>query len=131
MERLKTFFTDDGNLKAITFGLMVGTSLMALVSVAALIELEWSGTRTIANFFGFENIKQNVAVDLALVFMSAVLYWAECHRVEHNCIMRLIELQNEKIDCYSRHVDKLTSALLMAIKQHVETTKTEEKENEK
>ncbi len=125
MGKIKNFFTDDGNLKAITFGLMVGTSLMALFSVAALIEFEWNGTRAIADFFGFESIKQNVAVDLALAFMSAVLFWAECHRVEHKCIMRLIELQDEKIDCYRRHADKLTSALLTAIKQRVETTKDE------
>jgi hypothetical protein len=131
MGKIKNFFTDDDNLKAIMFGLMVGASLTASTAVAALIEFEWSGTRAIADFFGFENIKQVVAVYLALAFMSAVSYWMECHRVEHKCIMRLIELQNEKIDCYSRHVDKLTSALLMAIKQHVETTKTEEKENEK
>lgn len=131
MGKIKNFFTDDGNLKAITFGLMAGTSLTALIAVAALVELEWIGTRAIADFFGFENIKQNVAVDLALAFMSSVLFWAECHRIEHKCIMRLIELQNEKIDCYRRHADKLTSALLTAIKQRVETTKTEEKESEK
>lgn len=125
MGKIKNFFTDDGNLKAITFSLMAGTSLMALISVAALIELEWSGTRAIADFFGFENIKQNVAVDLALAFMSSVLFWAECHRIEHKCIMRLIELQDEKIDCYRRYADKLTSVLLTAIKQRVETTKDE------
>lgn len=125
MGKIKNFFTDDGNLKAITFGLMVGTSLTASIAVAALVELEWNGTRAIADFFGFESIKQNVAVDLAFAFISAVLFWAECHRVEHKCIMRLIELQNEKIDCYRRHADKLTSALLMAIKQRVETTKDE------
>lgn len=130
MGKIKNFFADYGNLKAITFGLMAGTSLMALISVAALIELEWSGTRAIADFFGFENIKQNVAIDLALAFVSAVLFWAECHLVEHKCIMRLIELQNEKIDCYRRHADRLTSALLTAIKQRVETTKMEEKESE-
>ena len=131
MGKIKDFFTDDDNLKAITFGLMVGTSLMALIAVAALVEFEWNGTRAIADFFGFENIKQNVAVDLALSFMSAVLYWAECHRVEHKCIMRLIELQNEEIDCYSRHADKLTSAILTAIKQRVETAKSEEEVSEK
>ena len=125
MGKFKNFFTNDGNLKAITFGLMVGSSLTALIAVAALIELEWSGTRAIADFFGFENIKQNVAVDLALAFMSAVLFWAECHRIEHKCIVRLIELQNEKIDCYRRYADKLTSVLLTAIKQRVETTKDE------
>ncbi len=125
MGKIKNFFTDDGNLKAITFGLMVGTSLTALISVAALVEFEWNETRAIADFFGFENIKQNVAADLALAFMSAVLFWAECHRVEHKCIMRLIELQNEKVDCYRQHADKLTSALLTAIKQRVETTKDE------
>lgn len=125
MGKIKNFFTDDGNLEAITFGLMVGTSLTALISVAALVEFEWNETRVIADFFGFESIKQNVAVNLALAFMSAVAYWAECHRVEHKCIMRLIELQNEKIDCYSRYVDKLTSALLTAIEQRVETTKDE------
>lgn len=113
MEKIKKFFTDDGNLKAITFGLMAGTSLMALISVAALIELEWSGTRAIADFFGFENIKQNVAVDLALAFVSAVSFWAECHRIEHKCIMRLIELQNEKIDRYCRYVDQLTEVILV------------------
>ena len=63
MGKIKNFFTDDGNLKAITFGLMVGTSLTALISVAALVEFEWNETRVIADFFGFENIKQNVAVD--------------------------------------------------------------------
>lgn len=125
MEKIKNFFTDDVNLKAITFGLMVGTSLTALIAVAALVEFEWSGTRAIADFFGFENIKQNVAVDLALVFMSAVSYWAECHRIEHKCIMRLIELQDEKIDCCRRHADKLTSALLTAIEQRVKTAKDE------
>lgn len=125
MGKVKDFFTDDDNLKALTFGLMAGTSLMALISVAALIELEWSGTRAIADFFSFENIKQNVAVDLALAFMSSVLFWAECHRIEHKCIMRLIELQNEKIGSYRRHADKLTSAILMAIKQRVETIKDE------
>lgn len=125
MGKIKNFFTDDDNFKAITLGVMAGTSLTALIAVAALIEIEWSGTRTIADFFGFESIKQDVAVNLALVFMSAVSYWAECHRVEHKCIMRLIELQNEKIDCYSRHADKLTSAILTAIKQRVETTKDE------
>lgn len=125
MGKIKNFFTDDGNLKAITFGLMVGTSLTALLSVAALVELEWNGTRAIADFFGFESIKQNVAVDLALASMTAVLFWAECHRVEHKCIMRIIELQDEKIDCYRRHADKLTSELLTAIKQRVETTKDE------
>jgi hypothetical protein len=131
MKRIKNFFTDDGNLKGITFGLMAGTSLMALIAVAALIELEWSGTRAIADFFGFENIKQNVAVNLALAFMTAVSFWAVCYRVELNCIMRLIELQDEKIDCYRRHADKLTSALLTAIKQRVETAKSEEEESEK
>lgn len=125
MEKIKNFFTDDGNLKAITLGLMAGTSLTALIAVAALVEFEWNGTRTIAGFYGFESIKQDVAVNLALAFMSAVSYWAECHRVEHKCIMRLIELQNEKIDCYSRRADKLAFALLTAIKQRVETTKDE------
>jgi hypothetical protein len=85
---------------------------MALISVAAFVELEWSGTRAIADFFGFENIKQNVAVDLALVFMSAVLYWTECHRVEHKCIMRLIELLDEEIDRYSQSIDGLAELIL-------------------
>ena len=125
MGKIKNFFTDDGNLKAMTFGLMAGASLTALIAVAALVEFEWNGTRAIADFFGFESIKQNVAVNLALAFMSTVLYWAECHRIEHKCIIRFIELQNEKIDCCSRQADKLTSALLMAIKQHVKTTKDE------
>lgn len=125
MGKIKNFFTDDDNLKAITFGLMVGTSLTALISVAALVEFEWNETRVIADFFGFENIKQIVAVYLAVAFMSAVLFGAVCHRVEHKCIMRIIELQDEKIDCYKRHADKLTSALLTAIKQRVETIKDE------
>jgi hypothetical protein len=104
---------------------MVGALLTTLISVAAFVEFEWNGTRAIADFFGFENIKQSVAVDMAAAFATAVLFWAVCHRVEHKCIKRLIELQNEKIDCYSRHADKLTSVLLTAIKQRVETTKDE------
>ena len=118
MGKIKNFFTDDGNLKAITFGLMAGTSLMALISIAALIELEWSGTRAIAEFFGLENIKQNVAVDLALAFMSAVSYWAECHRVEHKCIMRLIELLDEEIDRYSQSIDGLAELVLAPSKSN-------------
>lgn len=125
MGKIKNFFTDDGNLQAITFGLMVGTSLMALIAVAALVEFEWNGTRAIADFFGFESIKQNVAVDLALAFMSAVLYWTECHRIQHKCMERLIELQNEKVNCCYRYVDQLTSMILTACKHNKETTKDE------
>lgn len=131
MGKIKDFFTDDDTLKALTFGLMVGALLTTLISVTAFVELEWNGTRAIADFVGFENIKQSVAIDMAAVFATAVLFWAVCHRVEHKCIKRLIELQNEKIDCYSRHADKLTSAILMVVKQRVETTKTEEEESEK
>ena len=131
MKRIKNFFTNDGNLKAITFGLMAGTSLMALISVAALIELEWSGTRAIADFFGFENIKQNVAVDLALAFMSAVLFWEECHRVEHKCIMRLIELRNREIDSYCAYVDQLTEVILAAPKSNKKERAESDCEDEK
>lgn len=125
MGKIKNIFTDDGNLKAITLGLMAGTSLTALISVAALIELKWNGTRAIADFFGFEDVKPNVAVGLALASMSAVLFWVGCHRDEHKRLMRLIELQNEKIGCYSQYIDKLTFALLTASEQRVETIKDE------
>ena len=131
MGKIKNFFTDDGNLKAITFGLMVGTSLMALFSVAALIELEWNGTRAIADFFGFENIKQNVAVDLALAFASSVLCWAEYHRAEHKCIMRIIELRNREIDSYCAYVDKLTEVILAAPKSNKEERAESDCEDEK
>lgn len=114
MKRIKNFFTSDGNLNAATFGLMIGTSLTAFIAVAALVESEWNGTRAIADFFGFVIIKQDAAVNLALAFMSAVLFWAERHRVEHKCIMRLIELQNEEIDRYRRYVDQLTEVILVA-----------------
>lgn len=120
MGKIKNFFTDYGNLKAITFGIMVGTSLTALFSVAALVELEWNGTRAIADFFGFESIKQNVAVDLALTFMSAVLFGAVCHRIEHKCIMRIIELRNREIDSYCAYVDQLTEVILAAPKSNKE-----------
>lgn len=131
MGKIKNFFADDGNLKAITFGLMVGTSLMALISVAALVEFEWNGTRAIADFFGFESIKQNVAVDLALAFMSSVLFWAECHRVEHKCIMRLIELRNREIDSYCVYVDQLTKVILAAPKSNKEERAESDCEDEK
>lgn len=131
MRKIKNFFTDDGNLKALTFGLMVGTSLMALISVAALIELEWSGTRAIADFFGFESIKQNVAVNLALAFMSAVLFWTECHRIEHKCIMRLIELQDEEIERYSQSIDGLVELVLAPPKSNKKERAESDCEDEK
>ncbi|MBP3530467.1 MAG: hypothetical protein J6K25_04695 [Thermoguttaceae bacterium] len=131
MKRIKNFFTDDGNLKAITFGLMAGTSLTALIAVAALVELEWNGTRAIADFFGFESIKQNVAIDLALAFASSVLFWVECHRIEHKCIMRLIELRNREIDSYCLYVDQLTKVILEAPKPNKEKRAKSDSEGEK
>lgn len=131
MGKIKNFFTDDGNLKAITFGLMAGTSLMALIAVAALVEFEWNGTRAIADFFGFQSIKQNVAVDLALAFMSAVLFWAECHRAEHKCIMRLIELLDEEIGCYSQSIDRLAELILTPPKSNKKERVENDCEDEK
>lgn len=131
MGKIKKFFTDDGNLKAITFGLMVGTSLVALIAVAALVEFEWNGTRAIADFFGFENIKQIVAVYLALAFMSAVSFWAECHRVEHKCIMLLIESLDEEINRYCQSVDQLTEVILAAHKSNKEKRAESDCEDEK
>lgn len=131
MGKIKSFFTDDGNLKAITFGIMVGTSLTALIAVAALVEFEWNGTRAIADGFGFQSIKQHVAVDLTLAFVSAVLYWTECHRIEHKCIMRLIELQNEELDRYCQYVNQLTEVILAASKSNKEERVKSDCEDEK